>query len=141
MSAFKSCTGLTEIHCKSLISPFATSYSFEGINKTTCKLYVPEGTYANYLVAKGWGDFTNIIEEESTSTSISKTEISNIKVYSEQNEIIVNGADLGDNISVYTESGALLHSTKATGDIVRINIPTNQIYLVKTTGKTFKVAL
>jgi len=64
-----------------------------------------------------------------------------MKVYVDQDAIIVTGADLGDNISVYTESGALLQSIKATDDIVRINVPTNHIYIVKATNKTFKVAL
>ncbi len=64
-----------------------------------------------------------------------------MKVYVDQDAIIVTGADLGDNISVYTESGTLLQSTKVTDDITRIKAPINHIYLIKTTNKALKVAL
>ena len=127
------------MHSKILAPINVNSNVFFGINKTTCKLYVPKGTYSNYLGATGWRDFTNIIEEE--STEISQIEANNVKVYIDQDAITVTGADLGDNIFIYTESGTLLQSTKVADDIVRINVPTNHIYLIKTTNKTFKVAL
>jgi len=137
--AFADCTGITEIHCKALTPPNIDSYVFYEINKTTCKLYVPKGTYSNYLGATGWSDFTNIIEEE--ATAISQIEKSNVKVYIDQDVITVIGADLGDNISVYTESGALLQTIKVTDNTIRITVPLNKIYLIKTAGKVFKVAL
>ncbi len=36
---------------------------FNGINKATCKLYVPMGTVNAYREAIGWHEFENIIEE------------------------------------------------------------------------------
>lgn len=136
---FFGCTRITEIHCKALTPPNATSNTFYQMDKTTCKLYVPKGTYANYWIATGWGDFTNIIEEE--STAISQTKASNIKVYTEQDAIVIKGAKLGAEISVYTESGALLQTTKVTNSTIRIAVPVNHTYLVKASGKTFKIAL
>ncbi|WP_321437228.1 leucine-rich repeat domain-containing protein [uncultured Bacteroides sp.] len=138
-SVFYNCKGITEIHCKILTPPNVDYRVFYGINKTTCKLYIPKGTYSNYLGATGWRDFTNIIEEE--ATAISQTERSNVKVYTDQGTITVTGADLGDYISVYTESGALLQTTKVTDNTIRITVPLNKIYLIKTAGKVFKVAL
>ena len=138
--AFYSCNALVEIHCKALTPPNANDNTFDG-RYTTCILYIPKGAYSSYWMAPIWGGFTNIIEEESTNTAISQIEVNNITVYAEQDAIVIKGADLGDNISVYTESGTLLQSTKATDDITRIKVPINHIYLVKTTGKTFKVAL
>jgi len=61
--AFSLCTGIKEIHCKTLTPPNVTSDTFGGIDKTTCKLYVPKGSYSNYWGTTGWGDFTNIIDE------------------------------------------------------------------------------
>jgi len=135
---FFGCNSLAEIHCKALTPPNANNSTFDG-RYTTCKLYIPKGTYADYWLASGWGDFTNIIEEK--STTISQIEASNIKVYTDQDAIIVTGANLGDNISVYTESGSLLQTTKVTDNVIRITVPVDKIYLIKTTGKTFKVAL
>ncbi|WP_321437704.1 leucine-rich repeat protein [uncultured Bacteroides sp.] len=137
--AFTGCTGITEVHCKILAPQSVNSSVFSGINKTTCKLYIPKGTYLNYLEATGWNDFTNIIEEE--ATAISQIEASDVRVYTDQDAIIVAGADLGDYISVYTESGALLQTTKVTDNTIRITVPGNKIYFIKTTDKIFKVAL
>jgi hypothetical protein len=134
------CSGLKEIYCKSLTPPNAPySYTFNQIDSTTCKLYVPKGTAVTYKNAIGWNAFTNIIEEE--STSISQTNANNIKFYTQQDAIVLSGANIGDVISVYTESGALLQSNKVTDDLVRINVPNNHIYLIRTGTTTLKVAL
>jgi len=57
-SAFSG-TKLTEIHIKNPTPPRIDSSSFDGINKKTCKLYVPIGSRNAYWLA--WG-FDNIIE-------------------------------------------------------------------------------
>ncbi|WP_321438917.1 leucine-rich repeat domain-containing protein [uncultured Bacteroides sp.] len=164
-NAFYGCTALLEMHSKALTPPNATptilpesikascklvnnrtltstdtaSSIFYGIDKSICKLYVPQGATAAYRNTEGWSDFTYIIEEE--STSIIQTKANNIKVYVDKNAIVVKGLDLGDEIFIYNELGALQQSTKVTDDITRINVATGHIYLVKTIAKTFKLAL
>jgi len=56
---------------------------FENVNKSTCKLYVPIGSYSSYWIANVWGDFTNIIEED--VTAITSSYIDAISVTSETN--------------------------------------------------------
>ena len=112
---------------------------FQIIDKTTCTLYVPEGSYSAYRAAIEWGDFATIIEEDITSNA--QIQSSNIKVFTEAEAIVIEGAESGETISIYTESGALVQTTQATGDIVRINVPGGQVYLIKTGGQTFKIAL
>jgi Listeria/Bacterioides repeat len=66
-SAFSSCTGLASIYV-SWDTPLDLSSSpnvFSGVNKTTCKLYIPYGTYDLYSNANQWKDFLNILEENS----------------------------------------------------------------------------
>lgn len=121
-----------------LTPPTATSSTFNYIN-STCKLYIPKTATKAYRNSIGWTNFTDIIEKE--TTSIYKTQENNVKIHTNQRAIVVTGADLRDEISVYAESGILLQSTKVTDNIVRINATTNHIYLIKTTGKIFKVAL
>jgi len=134
--AFYGCTGLSEIHCQ-IVTPLPiTSSMLYNVNKSTCKLYVPTGSSGLYRAALVWGDFANIIEENATAV---KDVISNdISVYTEQNDIVVKGIDVGETILVYTTSGVLVKAVKTTND-VRIPIGTGQIYLVKAGGKTFKV--
>ena len=40
---------------------------FEGVNKETCKLYVPKGSTEKYRNASGWNEFANIIEFDITA--------------------------------------------------------------------------
>lgn len=137
-SVFYNCTGLKEIHSKNATPPTTVDKTFFDLNKTTCKVYVPKGYSAAYNEAAGWKDFTNIEEE---STAIPSTKANCITVYAEGDAIIVKGATLGDDISIYTESGALLQRTKVADRIVRINVSNGLTYLIKTTGRTFKVVL
>lgn len=66
--AFSSCSGLTEIITSNpnpvYFTPFA--YVFEGVNKTSCTLYVPVGSKSAYQADNGWKDFTNIVEKDLT---------------------------------------------------------------------------
>ena len=298
--AFYDCTGLTEVHSNNITPPNASYNTFSGINKATCKLYIPENSYSAYTKATGWNYFINTFEvnhngsilynittncneggvatinelnkisitiEEGKSgtitflpnegyilstvllnenditsnisnnsyiipsvtqnqvfnvtfkkialattvtageggqailssqsvdygnsvtltitpnegyvvdkvtknstditdsiannaytatgikmniefvvffkmyTDISQAQRKNIKIYTDQDAIVVTGIDSEKNISVYTCSGILLQIIKATDNMVRINLPPNHIYIVNTMGKTFKVAL
>ena len=136
--AFSYCTGLVGIHCNAKTPPTTSSTAFSGVDKTTCKLYVPTGTSVKYKSATAWKDFKYINEE---AVGISEIEASNIKIYTEQDAIIIDGADVGDEVAVYNVVGALLQKVKVTDNVTRIYVPKNQIYLIKITTKTFKVAL
>lgn len=137
--AFASCTGLTSIHSRPAVPPTATNNTFSLVNKTTCKLYVPKGYSASYRSATGWSSFTYIIEE--AGVAVPEFVADNIKVYTESNAIIVEGASVGDEVLVYNEAGALVQMFRVTDAVSRIMVPENHIYLVKVTSKTFKVAL
>lgn len=137
--AFSYCTGLTGFHSKALTPPTATSYTFYGIDKTTCKLYVPIGKTASYKSATGWSTFKSFIEEY--GTGINETNISEIKVYSEFDAIVVEGSNPGDRIFVYNEAGALLQSVSVISNLTRIQLPVNHIYIIKIAGKAVKIAL
>jgi hypothetical protein len=137
--AFTFCTGLTEIHSKALTPPSAYSTAFNGVDKIICKLYVPMEALTAYRNATVWNEFANIIKDE--STVVNQIKASNIKIYTEQDAVVITGAESGDVISVYSEAGVLLHKVKATDDIIRFNLPANHTYLIKIVNMSFKVAL
>ena len=62
--AFANCTGFKEIHSLNPIPPVVGMNGFSGINKTTCKSYIPKGSLSKYRSASGWRDFINIIEKD-----------------------------------------------------------------------------
>ena len=139
LSAFEDCSGLKEIHIKNATPPSAGTEVFTGVDRTACKLYVPKGSKAIYAGTAPWSGFINIVEEE--STAISKTEVNNIAVYAEQGAIVVNRIDQGETISVYTLFGSLVQTIKATNNKIKVDVPSNQIYIVKVANKIYKVAL
>lgn len=97
------------------------------------------GVLSSYKLAPVWGDFATIIEED--GTAVSQTSTRNATAYIEPKTIVVKGVNVVETVSVYSAFGALIKTVKATGGDLKINVLANQLYLVKTTEKTFKVAL
>ena len=56
-NAFQNCTTLEQITSLNPLPPALGSNVFSGVNKTTCKLIVPEGSVALYAAATQWKDF------------------------------------------------------------------------------------
>ena len=56
-NAFYDCINLSSIHCSAAIPPTIYSTTFDGVNKFSCILYVPEGSIDMYRNASGWRDF------------------------------------------------------------------------------------
>ena len=66
-AAFPVCTGLTSIYAN-MPTPLQDAYSFEGVDKSDCILYVPEGSLAAYRQMENtWGLFQHIVEFDSAT--------------------------------------------------------------------------
>lgn len=66
-AAFPDCTGLTSIYAN-MPTPLQDAYSFDGIDKSDCILYVPEGSLAAYRQMENtWGFFQHIVEFDSAT--------------------------------------------------------------------------
>ena len=63
---FYGCKNMSEIYVYAIKPLKATKSCFDGIDKQSCTLYVPRGTYMDYFLAEGWGDFLNIVEFDAT---------------------------------------------------------------------------
>ena len=65
--AFGACTGLTSIYAN-MPAPLQDAFSFEGVDKSDCILYVPEGSLAAYRQMENtWGFFLHIVEFDSAT--------------------------------------------------------------------------
>lgn len=65
--AFHGCTGLTSVYAN-MPTPLQDAYSFEGVDKSHCILYVPEGSLAAYRQMENtWGLFLHIVEFDSAT--------------------------------------------------------------------------
>ena len=64
-----------------------------------------------------------------------------VKVYSTATDIVVDGTQKDEVISLYTLSGKRVKQQKSDGNRIYIPVEQNKVYLVKTSTQTFKVML
>ena len=71
-AAFPVCTGLTSIYAN-MPTPLQDAYSFEGVDKSHCYLYVPKGSLDAYRQDEEWGRFPYIagLEEDPATGLVS----------------------------------------------------------------------
>ena len=68
--AFKNCSGLKNIFVYMPTPPKVEQGAFDGVDKETCTLYVPKGTYDEYWLVEGFGDFKNIVEFDANALDL-----------------------------------------------------------------------
>lgn len=137
--AFYDCTSLKEMHCNALIPPKLLSGTFMNVNKDSCILYVPKGTYQIYKNSAEWGDFKQMVEDN--FMAIAKTNKTVDGFYVDKNVIVLTGTAIGEVVSIYTPLGILVKTIKATDKEIRIEVPANHLYILKMADRTFKVSL
>ena len=75
------------------------------------------------------------------SSSINSVSDSKIRVWASGNNVIVEGAEFGKTINVYTIDGIMAASVNAESDRVVIPLQSGDVYIVKIGEQTLKVAL
>lgn len=61
-SAFEGCSNLKSLYVYPQVPPTCGYNAFYGIDKSTCKLYVPNNCIAVYKAAEKWNEFCNILQ-------------------------------------------------------------------------------
>jgi hypothetical protein len=62
-SCFSGCTKMGRIVCAMPEPPEISPSVFNGVNKSSCRLYVPQGAVTLYSTMEVWMDFTNLTDE------------------------------------------------------------------------------
>jgi len=122
--AFYYCSGLTSIYAYPTV-PVNLSSSpsvFDGVNTSTCTLYVPKGSLSAYQAANQWSAFTHIVEMTKTaqvnvtagglSTALTSTELATVT-----NLTVTGTIDARDFVTMRDHMPAL-----AVVDISAVNI-------------------
>ncbi len=131
--AFRFCSSLVEIKCEAIEPPSCDEFVFDFVNTTDCKLYVPEESIEKYRTADQWKDFANIIGLAGVDDVANDSEVT---VNVTGNMLVVDGADAGEMLEVYSAAGAAVYRGPATS----IALPGAGIYIVKIAGKVLKLA-
>ena len=138
-AAFYSCTNLQKISNVNPVPQTIDSYTFGLVSKTTCQLMVPTGSLLTYKNSSNWKDFT--LMSESDFTGVNYEKVNPVKIYNNQQHILVEGLIPGEKVEVYTADGKKHYSTIYNGDMLSIPAEKGKCYLVKTSWKTQKVVL
>ncbi|MDD3489158.1 MAG: hypothetical protein PHR62_04645 [Paludibacter sp.] len=84
---------------------------------------------------------TLVVNFVSLSTAVNSAENEFIKVYSSENNIIVQGVFESESVKLYDLNGQLLKAVQSQPNGVIFEVKRGAIYLIKANTKTFKVAL
>lgn len=138
---FEGCSGLTSIYANAA-TPVVNQTSmfgvFDGVNKTSCILYVPVGAKTAYQTANLWKDFINI---EEFTTGINNQLANEPVIYSRNNTLIIENAKANSIIKVYDISGRIRYSGKIPDASLSIELNKGSVYIVKLNSKSYKVIL
>lgn len=129
---------IEEIHCYAS-NPPDWNYKWSEYNKLSDKaiLYVPKGTSNAYWLAKGWGEFKNIVEMDYVPTSNeSKQLIPNLDIVSNRGGISIE-VNESTPIQLYDINGKLIWNKTFDG---YTTIPLSKgVYVVHTKEQSYKV--
>jgi len=131
--AFHGCSSLTEIYSKNPTPP--SVYSFTDAMKTTCKLYVPNGSKQAYQTKWGW-KADNIIEMD--FTTINPVNKDNTTIKSVVNGICIE-TKVQTPVSVYNLSGQTVYQSVINGS-AEISLDKG-VYVVRVGNESEKVII
>ena len=125
---------ITEIHCLGAIPPRTEAMSLNSIDKSACKLFVPQGALLSYWTSSGWWEFVNVVEEAASAVKNISNDL--ISLTTENHQINVRSKEL-IQISVYELSGKKIFEQEIIGE-AQIAVKTGA-YLVKVGSQSKRI--
>ncbi|HET7733251.1 MAG TPA: leucine-rich repeat protein, partial [Paludibacter sp.] len=139
-NAFNGCVSLQKITVPLTIPPTIHANTFGDVNKDNCTLEVPIGSSLSYQTANYWSQFILFKEINfELTTNATQTNINNIKIYTYDSEIIIDGTTKGEIVTIYSINGKQIHTVTSKGERIYLPFGIDSVYLIKTGDKTFKV--
>ena len=108
---------------------------FNGVDVTD---YVVNGYYTTPEIK---GESVLSVTYESNASALSAPEMDNLKVMGYHGEICVDNIDRASCVTVYSVDGKLIDSIPSAIGSARLQVPTDQLYIVKVENRTFKLAM
>lgn len=129
-STFSGCTGLTKIVSYATEPPTCDRSAFDGVDKSSCKLIVPDGCLDRYRSAEVWKEFLNMSGVYGVAVDDGA-----VKVTAAGGVITVSGAAADALVDVYSLDGSLVYSGRERS----VGVPRAGVYVVRVAGKSQKV--
>lgn len=139
-AAFANCSGITNIISRNPLTPTLGINAFLGITSTS-DVYVPtDDAVISYKANANWfGFFPGTIIKKLFTTESFEIPKSNLKAYSTNLEIILEGTSDCEKVELYSAGGMILKTIMSQGDKIVITVKLRGVYLIKTQSKTIKV--
>lgn len=94
------------------------------------------------MTADYWSDFIFINEIDfGLTTTIANNSENHINIHSTHSEIVIEGTQNDEIVTIYNIFGMQLKSIKSKGEMISIPLKSGSVYIVKTATKTVKVLL
>lgn len=137
--AFLSCYQLKTVYTSNPVPASMGVYVF--YQAPVGDVFVPTDVdVTTYRANSTWiGFFPGTIIKKGVLASVSEQTSSELKVYSAQSSIVVDGAEAGSLVNVYTIAGTKLQTIKSQGEKLYINVAPNTMYVIQVDGQAFKV--
>lgn len=103
---FSGCTSLVEIIAKRTTPPTIVNTTFDGVDKTACIVYVPDGCQSTYAKAANWKAFSNIIERTVVATGSCGDNVT-YTIYSDMTMVISGTGPMCDYFIGVIEEGEI----------------------------------
>ena len=138
--AFYSCSNLTELSIANPNPPIVDYYTFDQINKSTCKLIVPVGSSTKYSSTNYWKDFT-LLNEQVFQSALSENTEKQISYSISGNVLSVNINNPNDNLLIYSLMGVVVYDAKPVSTNIQITLPIKGFYIVRLGNNILKISL
>ncbi len=136
--AFYNCNALAYIYCQATVPPVTYGYSFSSTVLEDCILYIPTGSFADYVGVTPWSNFKIIGEMDFAGIDTATTEANDdMRLAVENGTITVSGLSEQEHIRVYDAQGRMIYSGT---ERAITNLP-HGLYIVKAGSSTAKAAI
>lgn len=127
--AFRNCSSLRSIYAYAAEPPMCGKFTFEGVDKDLCKLYVLEESIPAYSTADEWKDFQTIL------LGVDTVSADGLNVVAVDGMIFIGGVADDAVVEVYSMGGALVYR----GSGKSVAVPQAGVYIVSVAGSAVKV--
>lgn len=113
------------------------SVSFNGENVTS---QLEDNRYTTPAISSD-SELNIVYKQEGNTNAKSLKSENNVKVFASYGKLTIENAETSTNLSVYSSSGSIVVSEPIGVGTTAIDLPTNNIYVVKVGKETFKVSM
>lgn len=133
------CEDLKDIFVYASQPPFICETTFPPEVYRFATLHIPYDDLTGDWYTEGWKNFIYVLDD--ISLGVSSSYSADLRIYASSGSIIIDNALPGEQIAIYNTSGMLIKTLRITSCRMEVRLPSDRVYIVKSSGKTVRVSL